>query len=379
MIDTLLVLNTGSSSLKFQVFRLDDLDVLMQGKVADIGGAAALAATLADGEKLSAEVGGNDHDAALAAVMTLVDRHDDDWRTKAVVHRIVHGGTRFADPVIVTPEIEAELRRLVPLAPLHQPHNLAGLDASNRLAPDALDIACFDTAFHAGHSEVISSFAIEKDFRDKGIRRYGFHGLSYEWIAHALRKQHPSLYHGRVVAAHLGLLRRSRSQQARRLIEIMQSREERPTLLLGDLNEWRLGERSSLNELVPAFHTLPVPVPSFPSGLPLLALDRIIANRPEILSDFEVHDTPLARTASDHLPIKAYVDPSLPALSLPAAQDTDAAIHHAAGQGGLSERPLPLPAAGPEQRNGELVRQAGARLKRAVSRTLGRRQSGPRS
>ncbi len=204
MIDTLLVLNTGSSSLKFQVFRLDDLDVLMQGKVADIGGAAALAATLADGEKLSAEVGGNDHDAALAAVMTLVDRHDDDWRTKAVVHRIVHGGTRFADPVIVTPEIEAELRRLVPLAPLHQPHNLAGLDASNRLAPDALDIACFDTAFHAGHSEVISSFAIEKDFRDKGIRRYGFHGLSYEWIAHALRKQHPSLYHGRVVAAHLG-------------------------------------------------------------------------------------------------------------------------------------------------------------------------------
>ncbi len=183
----------------------------------------------------------------------------------------------------------------------------------------------------------------------------------------------------RIVAAHLGLLRRSRSQQARRLIEIMQSREERPTLLLGDLNEWRLGERSSLNELVPAFHTLPVPVPSFPSGLPLLALDRIIANRPEILSDVEVHDTPLARTASDHLPIKAYVDPSLPALSLPAAQDTDAAIHHAAGQGGLSERPLPLPAAGPEQRNGELVRQAGARLKRAVSRTLGRRQSGPRS
>ncbi|MBN9458410.1 MAG: endonuclease/exonuclease/phosphatase family protein [Bosea sp.] len=183
----------------------------------------------------------------------------------------------------------------------------------------------------------------------------------------------------RIVAAHLGLLRRSRSQQARRLIEIMQSREERPTLLLGDLNEWRLGERSSLNELVPAFHTLPVPVPSFPSGLPLLALDRIIANRPEILSDVEVHDTPLARTASDHLPIKAYVDPSLPALSLPAAQDTDAAIHHAAGQDGLSERPLPLPAAGPEQRNGELVRQAGARLKRAVSRTLGRRQSGPRS
>ncbi len=182
----------------------------------------------------------------------------------------------------------------------------------------------------------------------------------------------------RLVAAHFGLLRRSRSQQARRLIEIMQSRDERPTLLLGDLNEWRLGERSSLKELGPAFGRLPVPVPSFPSGLPLLALDRIIANRPEILSDVEVHDTPLARTASDHLPIKAYVDPGLQGLALPESAETDAATASEATHAMLSERPLPLPEAlsgdTGERRNRELVRKAGVRLKRAVSRTLRRRE-----
>lgn len=186
----------------------------------------------------------------------------------------------------------------------------------------------------------------------------------------------------RIVAAHLGLLRRSRSQQARRLIEIMQSRDERPTLLLGDLNEWRLGERSSLKELGPAFRTLPMPVPSFPSGLPLLALDRIIANRPEILSDVEVHDTPLARTASDHLPIKAYVDPSLQGLVQPQDEDTALVSASASAHVTLSERPLPLPEALPgtdrEQRNRELVREAGARLKRVVTRTLKRRGTPPR-
>lgn len=187
----------------------------------------------------------------------------------------------------------------------------------------------------------------------------------------------------RIVAAHFGLLRRSRSQQARRLIEIMQSRDERPTLLLGDLNEWRLGARSSLKELGPAFGSLPVPVPSFPSGLPLLALDRIIANRPEILSAVEVHDTPLARTASDHLPIKAYVEPGPAGHALPAESVGDLARPAMPKHAALLEQPLPVPEpvsgeAG-ERRNRELVREAGARLKRAVSRTLRRREGPPHS
>ncbi|MFT4182990.1 MAG: acetate/propionate family kinase [Rhizobium sp.] len=204
MTETLLVLNAGSSSIKFKVFRLDDLAVLIDGKVSDIGGEAKLSATLPDDKKVKAGIEGNNHDAALSEIMTLVDRHDDAWRTLAVVHRIVHGGTSFKNAVVVTREIMKELKRLIPLAPLHQPHNLAGLAAAHRLAPDAENIACFDTAFHADHSDVISSFAVEKAWRDKGVRRYGFHGISYEWIAHVLAEEYPDLHEGKVVVAHLG-------------------------------------------------------------------------------------------------------------------------------------------------------------------------------
>ncbi len=110
----------------------------------------------------------------------------------------------------------------------------------------------------------------------------------------------------RIIAAHLGLLRRSRHQQTRMLVDLLRSRTEQPTVLLGDLNEWRLGNRSSLNTLSGMFG-LPTAIPSFPSRLPVLALDRIMANRPELLGPVNVHDTPLARRASDHLPIKARI------------------------------------------------------------------------
>jgi endonuclease/exonuclease/phosphatase family metal-dependent hydrolase len=182
----------------------------------------------------------------------------------------------------------------------------------------------------------------------------------------------------RIVAAHLGLLRRSRSQQARMIIELMRSHDERPTLLLGDLNEWRLGGRSALSALDAAFGAMPVPVPSFPAGLPLLALDRIIANRPEILSEVAVHDTPLARVASDHLPIKAFVDPAMAALRVRAPDfvlvPAEAAANSVVARD--KEAPLPLPAMssgkGRERGNRELVRKAGDQLKRAVRRTLRR-------
>lgn len=110
----------------------------------------------------------------------------------------------------------------------------------------------------------------------------------------------------RIIAAHLGLLHRSRHQQTRMIIDLLRARDEQPTVLLGDLNEWRLGDRSSLNTLTSVFG-LPAAVPSFPSRLPVLALDRIMANRPELLSPVTAHDTPLARLASDHLPIKARI------------------------------------------------------------------------
>ncbi len=111
----------------------------------------------------------------------------------------------------------------------------------------------------------------------------------------------------RVIAAHLGLLNRSRQQQARMILDILRARDEQPTLLMGDLNEWRLGDRSSLNSLASTFREMPPAVASFPSRLPVLALDRIMSNRPGLIERVSVHDTALARLASDHLPLKAVV------------------------------------------------------------------------
>ncbi|WP_439625165.1 acetate/propionate family kinase [Shinella sp.] len=204
MIDVLLVLNTGSSSLKFEVFGYDRLDKLAKGKVTGIGSAARLEATIEEtGAAIDHTLSAHDHDTAMGAVIDLIDRFDDGWRMVATVHRIVHGGAAFVDPVIVTPDILGRLEALVPLAPLHQPYNLAGIAASDRLA-DAPDIACFDTAFHAGHAPLFNTFAIEAALRDKGIRRYGFHGISYEWIARVLANDHPDLAKGKVVIGHLG-------------------------------------------------------------------------------------------------------------------------------------------------------------------------------
>jgi endonuclease/exonuclease/phosphatase family metal-dependent hydrolase len=114
----------------------------------------------------------------------------------------------------------------------------------------------------------------------------------------------------RVIAAHLGLLNRSRQQQARMILDILSSRDDHPTLLMGDLNEWRLGDRSSLNSLAKTFRGMPAAVPSFPSRLPVLALDRIMSNRPDLIDAVKVHDSALARVASDHLPIKALIRPA---------------------------------------------------------------------
>ncbi|MBB3317738.1 acetate kinase [Rhizobium sp. BK181] len=205
MNETLLVLNTGSSSLKFQIFEERDLTVLMSGKVTGIGDTPEMRAKLPNGRETKTSLPADtDHNTALSAVMNLIRDHDHAWRTAAVVHRVVHGGQDFAEPVIVTPAVMRRLEALIPLAPLHQPHNLAGITASARLGSGAPDIACFDTAFHAGHDKLASSFALPQDMRDKGIRRYGFHGLSYEWISQVLARDHPDLHAGRVVIGHLG-------------------------------------------------------------------------------------------------------------------------------------------------------------------------------
>ena len=122
----------------------------------------------------------------------------------AVGHRVVHGGTEYAAPVRITPAVMATLAKLIPLAPLHQPHNLAPIQAIADAVPDLPQVACFDTAFHRGQSHVAQSFALPKRFADEGVRRYGFHGLSYEFVASRMREVAPDLAGGRLIIAHLG-------------------------------------------------------------------------------------------------------------------------------------------------------------------------------
>lgn len=203
MIEALLVLNAGSSSLKFQVFERESLGVLTSGKVTRIGGETQLSVAFGGRSETRNLAPGANHEAALAAVLEFIDAHDDDWRIGGVAHRIVHGGA-YTEPLLMTPQILADLEALIPLAPLHQPHNLAAITASEKLVGHVPDVACFDTAFHAGHSELFTRFALPRDVFDRGVKRYGFHGLSYAWIARNLAAEHPDLSKGRVIAAHLG-------------------------------------------------------------------------------------------------------------------------------------------------------------------------------
>ena len=122
----------------------------------------------------------------------------------AISHRVVHGGLEFIQPVIVDEAVFAQLKALEPFAPLHQPHNLAAIEAAQKALPAALSIACFDTAFHRNHPFVNDVYALPRHFCDEGVRRYGFHGLSYEYVIGRLAILHPALYAGRVIICHLG-------------------------------------------------------------------------------------------------------------------------------------------------------------------------------
>lgn len=205
MIPTVLTLNAGSSSLKFRIFARGGLDLLLKGSVNDIGGAAELRTRLTgQPEERQPLPLGTDHLGALRAVMDYIGAHGDGWRIEAVAHRIVHGGTDYAGSTIIDDKVMHDLRALIPLAPLHQPHNLQAIEASRGLAGHVPDVACFDTAFHTGRDPLFTHFALPQEYYDKGIRRYGFHGLSYQWLAHVLKADHPRLHDGRVVAAHLG-------------------------------------------------------------------------------------------------------------------------------------------------------------------------------
>lgn len=202
------VFNAGSSSIKFAVFEDNpEYPILFRGQVEKLGVAPRLVVKNSDDEQIverswsAAEL---DHAAATTTILETAIELLGGRHVRAVGHRVVHGGTKFASPIVVSPEVVSDLRGLCPLAPLHQPHNLAAIDAIAAAAPHVPQVACFDTAFHRTQPEVAQMFAVPVELANLGIRRYGFHGLSYEYIGMRLRAVAPQLAGGRVVVAHLG-------------------------------------------------------------------------------------------------------------------------------------------------------------------------------
>jgi acetate kinase len=142
--------------------------------------------------------------SALGVVLAWLQARVTPLAVRAIGHRVVHGGTAYAAPIAIDGAVLAELQRLVPLAPLHEPHNLEGVRAARERFPGVPQVACFDTAFHRGHAFAEEAFALPREFYDAGVRRYGFHGLSYEYVADRLARLSPQAGRGRVVVAHLG-------------------------------------------------------------------------------------------------------------------------------------------------------------------------------
>jgi acetate kinase len=209
--DYALVLNAGSSSLKFGVYRRpanEDWRLAARGQIEGIGTAPRLSVGDAAGASVVArrELGSTVRDgaSALDALAAWLREAYGGARILGVGHRVVHGGPTFDRPIVVTRDVLAELERLTPLAPLHQPYNLAPIEAVFERLPQVPQVACFDTSFHRGHSEVTRLVPLPAELRRSGVERYGFHGLSYEYIASVLPEAAPEIATARVLVAHLG-------------------------------------------------------------------------------------------------------------------------------------------------------------------------------
>jgi acetate kinase len=204
----LCVLNAGSSSLKFAVYVVADDGILRRsqnGEVECVGGNGRLLVNAADGKIMHDRmVTTNGHASALAELAALADGPLQEGDLIGFGHRVVHGGPDMAMPTLVDAVTMARIEALEPLAPLHNPPAVAVLKALVQRFPHLPQIACFDTAFHRGHPAVADRFAIPDAMYQEGVRRYGFHGLSYEYIAGALTSQAPEIASGRIVVAHLG-------------------------------------------------------------------------------------------------------------------------------------------------------------------------------
>ncbi len=210
MADAIAVLNAGSSSIKFSLFltRGGELELDVRGQVEGIYTAPRFVAKRRDGtvaaEKSWTEGTKLGHDGALDHLVAFLRSELADQRLVGVGHRVVHGGLDYSQPVKVDAGVVAALEKLVPLAPLHQPHNLAPIRRLLERVPELPQVACFDTSFHRTNPELAQRFALPQELHEAGVRRYGFHGLSYEYIASVLAKSDAKAASGRTVVLHLG-------------------------------------------------------------------------------------------------------------------------------------------------------------------------------
>jgi acetate kinase len=211
MPEEILVINAGSSSIKLSLFAAggDGPERLLAGNLEGLGATPHAFARNNRGEVLLNQrwpegQGPADHEQALTFLLSGLISKQSGWKPLAVGHRVVHGGSRFREPVVVRAPERRQLEELVPLAPLHQPHNLKGIDAVARLFPEVPQVACFDTAFHRDHPWVADTYALPRSYYAGGVRRYGFHGLSYAYIVRAMRRLAPAVAAGRMIVAHLG-------------------------------------------------------------------------------------------------------------------------------------------------------------------------------
>ena len=206
----IVTINCGSSSIKFRLFPADSElranTILCKGQIDGLGDEPRFIAFDAAGNQFANEQleAGISHEDALTFLRCSLQQRFSDRRLVAAGHRVVHGGTKYRAPVILDEKILADLEGLIPLAPLHEPHNLAAIRAIAKLEPTLPQVACFDTAFHSTQPPVASAFAIPRQLTEAGIRRYGFHGLSYEYIASVLPDYAGPSADGKVVVAHLG-------------------------------------------------------------------------------------------------------------------------------------------------------------------------------
>ncbi len=211
MDSVILTLNAGSSSLKFAAFRLvsgGEPNLLASGQIEGIGATAKGAVKTASGEtselSFDRSHARGDYAAAMGSILDWLKKAGYDSSIVAVGHRIVHGGPDYSEPVLIDDGTLAKLRALIPLAPLHQPHNIAGVEAAIKAFPSTPQVACFDTAFHRSHPFINDTYALPRAYYDEGVRRYGFHGLSYEFITGRLRTIAPQIARKDVIIAHLG-------------------------------------------------------------------------------------------------------------------------------------------------------------------------------